>query len=87
MSGGGSPFSPRAVLALLVLGAAAFLAVLFLIGTGADAPDEKDGGGHAAGNGLNGYAAFSELLGRRGYQVVRSRGARPAKLPQSVSGD
>jgi nitrate reductase gamma subunit len=26
-------------------------------------------------------------LGRRGYQVVRSRGARPAKLPQSVSGD
>ncbi|MBO9498844.1 MAG: DUF4350 domain-containing protein [Novosphingobium sp.] len=75
MSGGGSPFSPRAVLALLVLGAAAFLAVLFLIGTGADAPDEKDGGGHAAGNGLNGYAAFSELLGRRGYQVSAIRNA------------
>lgn len=70
---GASPFSPRAVLAMLLIGAAAFLLCLYAIGTGWGARDSAGGSGHAASKGLNGYAALVELLERRGLPVSLSR--------------
>lgn len=67
------PFSPRAVLALVVLGGIVFLAMLWMIGTGLAAGSTNDGGAHAGGKGLNGYAALAGYLERRGMTVRRSR--------------
>jgi hypothetical protein len=68
-----SPFSPRAALALVVLGALVFVALLYMIGSGMAGGTTNDGGGHADGRGLNGYAAVSRYLDRRGFTVRRSR--------------
>ena len=68
-----NPFSPRAVLALVAVGAALFVALLWMIGSGMDSGSTNDGGGHAGGKGLNGYAALAELLERRGHTVSRAR--------------
>jgi hypothetical protein len=73
MSRAGNPFSPRAVLAMLVVGAAAFLLCLYAIGAGWDEQVRTGGTGHAASNGLNGYSALVKLLERRGLQVSISR--------------
>lgn len=73
MSRGGSPFSPRAMLALLVVGGGAFLLLLYAIGAGWDAGNERDGGAHAAANGLNGYAGLVRLLETQGHEVALSR--------------
>lgn len=70
---GGSPFNPRLVLGLLLVGALAFIAALYFIGVGESGPNENNGQGHALGRGLNGYAALTELLGKRGYDITRSR--------------
>lgn len=67
-----NPFSPRAVLALVVFGAAVFVALLYMIGSGMTG-STNDGGGHAGGKGLNGYAAFAGYLEKRGYTVRRTR--------------
>lgn len=66
-------FNPRVVLGLLLFGALAFLATLYLIGTGADGGDTNNGGAHAAGKGLNGYAALAEMLRQDGREVTLSR--------------
>ena len=71
--GGATPFNPRAVLALVLLGSALFIALLYMIGSGMDSGSTNDGGGHAGGKGLNGYAALADLLERRGYTVRRTR--------------
>ena len=42
-----NPFNPRAVLALALLGAALFVALLYMIGSGMDGGSTNDGGGHA----------------------------------------
>ena len=68
-----NPFNPRAVLALVLLGSALFVALLYMIGSGMDGGSTNDGGGHAGGKGLNGYAALADLLERRGYTVSRAR--------------
>ena len=68
-----SPFSPRSVLAMLAVGAAAFLLCLYAIGEGWGERDNPGGSGHAASKGLNGYAALVELLQRRGVAVSASR--------------
>ena len=68
-----SPFSVRGVLALVVFGAVVFVALLWMIGAGMTAPSGNNGGAHAAGKGLTGYAALVQLLDRRGYKVVLSR--------------
>lgn len=74
MNGGvPSPFSPRTVLGLLLFGAAAFVLTLYFLGIGATDWNHNDGGGHAGGKGLNGYAALAQLMERRGWQVERSR--------------
>ena len=70
---GGNPFNPRAVLALVLLGAALFIALLYMLGSGMNSGSTNDGGGHAGGKGLNGYAALADLLERRGYTVSRAR--------------
>lgn len=70
---GTNPFSPRAVLALVLLGAAVFVALLWMIGAGMTSGSTNDGGAHAGGKGLNGYAALADLLERRGHAVRRSR--------------
>lgn len=75
-----APFSPRTVLAMLVIGAAAFLLTLYFIGIGETGQGTNDGGGHAGGKGLNGYAALAHLLEKEGYAVslTRNEGALDA---------
>lgn len=77
MSGGDSGFSPRAVLGLVVFGAAAFLALLWMIGSGMAGREPEPSGAHAAGKGLHGFAALAAYMERRGFEVeqARSRGA------------
>lgn len=70
---GANPFSPRAVLALVLAGGALFAAMLWMIGAGMTGGSANDGGAHAGGKGLNGYAALAGLLERRGLEVRRLR--------------
>ncbi len=77
-SSAGSAFDPRVVLGLLLVGAVAFLAALYLIGAGRPVTEENDGGGHAASTGLTGYAALAGLLRERGDQVNLIR--NPSRL-------
>ncbi len=67
-----SPFSPKAVLALVLFGAATFVLLLWMVGAGLASGSPNDGGGHAGGHGLNGYAALADFLEKRGYGVRRS---------------
>jgi hypothetical protein len=66
-------FNPRGVLALVLFGSVVFLALLWALGAGLTGGNANDGGGHAEGTGLNGYAALARLLEAQGHQVVRSR--------------
>lgn len=77
MNGGANPFSPRAVLALVVFGGLLFVALLWTIGAGMTGGSTNDGGAHVGGKGLNGYAALADLLERRGHTVrpMRSEGS------------
>ena len=68
-----APFSARTVLALLLCGALAFVAVLYFIGAGATGGRMNDGGGHAGGKGLNGYAGLARMLEDCCHDVVLSR--------------
>ncbi len=67
-------FSRGGALALVAVGFAVFLALIYFIAAG-----ESFGGGgrngqaHAAGSGLNGYAGLVRLLEADGYEVNRSR--------------
>ncbi|MGE3690567.1 MAG: DUF4350 domain-containing protein [Novosphingobium sp.] len=70
---GASPFNPRAVLALVLFGGLVFVALLWMIGTGMTGGNTNDGGGHASGKGLNGYAALAGYLERRGYSVQQAQ--------------
>jgi hypothetical protein len=70
-----NPFSARSVLALVLFGAVVFVALLWMIGSGMTSPSGNNGGAHAAGKGLNGYAAVVQLLDKRGYQTSLSRSA------------
>ena len=76
-----NPFSPRAVLALVLFGAATFIAFLWMIGTGFGEGDTKNGQAHVGGVGLNGYAALASYLEKRGYQVERSRSDKAFRQP------
>ena len=68
-----SPFGPRTLLAVLAVGAAAFLLLLYAIGAGWDGSKDQNGGAHAAANGLNGFAGLVRLLEEQGYEVSLSR--------------
>lgn len=70
---GANPFTKRTALALVVLGSGLFVALLWLIGNGFAQSSSNDGGAHADGRGLSGFAAFSQLLERRGHTVAHTR--------------
>ncbi len=67
-----NPFSLRTVLVLVVLGVAIFIALLWMIGAGKMAGSTNDGGNHADGRGLNGFAVFAQFLEKQGYDVART---------------
>ena len=68
-----NPFSVGGVLALVLFGAVVFVALLWMIGSGLTG-STNNGGSHAGGKGLTGYAALVKLLDQRGYQTSLARG-------------
>ena len=62
----GSAFNPKAALALVLVGAALFVILLWAMGTGAGAGGANNGGSHAGGKGLSGYAPLVHPLARGG---------------------
>jgi len=78
---GANPFSRWAVLAMVLLGGALFVALLWMIGTGTGLGSTNDGQAHVAGKGLNGYAALADYLDRRGFAVTRTRDQRALDQP------
>lgn len=78
---GANPFSPRAALAMVLFGAVVFVAMLWMIGAGMNSGSANDGGNHAAGKGLNGFAAFSQYLEKRGFSVQRARSENELDRP------
>ena len=79
-----APFSPAAVLGLVGLGTALFVALLWMIGAGMVHGPLNDGGAHGAGKGLTGYAALSALLERQGWQVSLARSEAELAQPGLV---
>lgn len=72
------PFARGTVLALLLVGAALFVGMLWYFGHGG--PPANNGGGHAAGRGLNGFAGLAALVEADGMTVTRARS--PAALAE-----
>ncbi|MDL2352661.1 MAG: DUF4350 domain-containing protein [Pseudomonadota bacterium] len=72
-----SPFSPRVALALVLGGALAFIALLWAIGSGMSDPAPQPSGAHAQGKGLVGFAALSDYLKARDYEVSQTRTRGP----------
>lgn len=73
MSRARNPFSPRMVLAVLAVGAIAFLVMLYALGQGWTGGSDRNGGEHAASNGLTGFAGLAAMLEADGYDVELSR--------------
>ena len=76
-AGRGNPFSPRVALALVLVGALGFIALLWAIGSGMTDPAPQPSGAHAGGKGLTGFAALASYLKARDYAVsqVQTRSA------------
>ncbi|VWX53457.1 DUF4350 domain-containing protein [Novosphingobium sp. 9U] len=70
---GANPFTVRTALMLVLFGCVVFVALLWMIGNGLADGDANNGGAHAEGRGLNGFAALADLVERRGATVRRSR--------------
>lgn len=66
-------FNPKVVLGLILFGAIAFLATLYFIGSGQTGGNANNGSAHAAGKGLNGFAAMAAHLEEEGHEVSLSR--------------
>jgi len=66
-------FSPRAVVVLVLVGVAMFAALLWQVAGGVAATRSDNGGAHAGGTGLNGFAGLSRLLQGEGYAVTLGR--------------
>jgi hypothetical protein len=73
MSRAASPFRPGVVLGLLLVGAGAFLLLLYALGKGWTGEEDQGGAAHAASRGLNGYAGLVRLLEAGGRTVELSR--------------
>ncbi|MEI6640489.1 MAG: DUF4350 domain-containing protein [Novosphingobium sp.] len=67
----GATFGRGTTLGIVLIGALAFFAVLYWVGTGGGATN--NGGGHVAGRGLNGYAGLAAMLEADGVTVRRAR--------------
>ena len=65
-------FARGTTLGIVLVGALAFAVVLYWLGTGGGATN--NGGGHAGGRGLNGYAGLAAMLQADGVKVNRARG-------------
>jgi hypothetical protein len=74
-------FSRGGALALAAGGFALLLALLYLIGAGADFGGDTSGGGqaHASANGLNGFSGLARLTEAQGHTVTLSRSAQGLK--------
>lgn len=72
-------FGKGTSLGIVLIGALAFIAVLYWLGTGGG--PTNNGGGHAAGRGLNGYAALAAMLEADGVTVRRARSKDALKQP------
>lgn len=70
---GASPFSKGGLLAVLIVGFAAFIAMLYFIGMGDTGERESGGEAHAAADGINGFSGLAQLLRANGYEVETSR--------------
>jgi hypothetical protein len=71
---GPAPFNRGGLLAVVLVGFTAFIAMLYFIGAGDTGHDRNTGSAHGAANGLNGYAGLAALLDAEGYDVERARG-------------
>jgi len=76
-----SPFSPRAVLALVLAGGALFVALLWAMGQGGGFAGLDNGGGHGRATGVNGFAGFARLLEADGWQVATAREENALRRP------
>ncbi len=75
----GPTFGKGTTLGIVLIGALAFVAVLYWLGTGGGATN--NGGGHVGGRGLNGYAALAAMLEADGVTVRRARSKEALKQP------
>ena len=75
----GPTFGRSTTLGIVLIGALAFVAVLYWLGTGGGATN--NGGGHVGGRGLNGYAALAAMLEADGVTVHRARSKEALKQP------
>lgn len=74
MSRAGGAFSRGGALALVAVGFALFLALIWLLASGASFGGDGDNGdGHAAAKGLNGFAGLVRLAEAAEFDVTRSR--------------
>lgn len=75
----GQPFARGTLAAMLFGGLVAFAALLWSLGHAAPSPN--DGGGHAGGRGLNGFAGLAAMLEAEGFEVRRARDRAAAQAP------
>ena len=66
-----APFSRGTVIGLVLVGALCFACLLWVIGNGTGSTN--NGGGHAGGRGINGYAGLVALLQADGRTVTKAR--------------
>ncbi|MFN3423993.1 MAG: DUF4350 domain-containing protein [Novosphingobium meiothermophilum] len=78
MSAAPAPFSRGTVIGILLAGALAFVAVLWMLGTDSGGSG-NDGGGHVGGKGLNGFAGLARMLENEGLAVQRLRNRQAAE--------
>lgn len=76
-----SLFSPRAAVALVLGGVLLFVAMLWQVGGGLATGQINNGGTHAGGTGLNGFAGLARLLPGAGYDVPLARGKGDLTTP------
>lgn len=74
-------FSPVTVAALVLTGGLVLLLMLVLMGAGLGLGEMNDGGAHAGGKGLNGYAGLSRLYAAAGYEVDLARDEQMRNRP------
>lgn len=68
-----NPFGKSAVLAILLVGFGAFVAMLYFIGAGDTGGDRGTGPAHASSNAIHGFSGLTQLLEANGYEIEKSR--------------
>ncbi len=72
MTAAASPFPRSTVIGMLLVGALAFVALLWFLGNNTGGSG-NNGGAHVGGHGLNGYAGIARILEAEGLDVVNVR--------------